>query len=190
VSWQLPHPIGGAKHRRGPDGLRDYMDLLDQHQASWQVHEIVEIDDCAIARAKRSATGPNPSPVGGTVFTLFAFRKGLIAIQHQYGARTDVLDALGLTREERQGLLVIRGDDDDRLYHCDIPKGATVLYKAAPPDLAYDHCELCWRTFTPRIWPETLRWGYATVDDRHWLCPDCFDELKDHYRLNLVPYAD
>jgi len=43
----------------------------------------------------------------------------------------------------------------------------------------HDHCEACWAKFTEYASPETLTEGYATTDNYRWICPQCFQDLKD-----------
>jgi hypothetical protein len=43
----------------------------------------------------------------------------------------------------------------------------------------HDHCEGCWAKFMDTAAPDVLTEGYVTEDDYHWICPDCFRDLKE-----------
>jgi len=47
------------------------------------------------------------------------------------------------------------------------------------------HCEVCSEEFSETA-PEALREGYTTPDNDYWICPDCFNELKDQMGWKLV----
>ena len=119
-------------------------------------------------------------------FRVFSLVGGLITKTKPYVNRTAVLDALGLTRPERQGLLTVKEDDDERLYHFGIDKGAKMTWATYVEHGTWDHdhCEMCWATFSTST--KDQQEGYATLDRYRWLCPDCFDEVKDHFRLRVT----
>lgn len=48
-------------------------------------------------------------------------------------------------------------------------------YTAPSETWTHDHCEFCWATFSD----EDLSKGYTTADRYHWICPECFHDLKD-----------
>ncbi|MCL4523029.1 MAG: hypothetical protein M1453_05385 [Acidobacteria bacterium] len=43
----------------------------------------------------------------------------------------------------------------------------------------HDHCEACWQTFMEAPSADVISEGYVTTDGYRWICPKCFDELKD-----------
>src|SRR5262245_54244382 len=49
----------------------------------------------------------------------------------------------------------------------------------------HDHCAFCWTTFTERDDADSLREGYATQDDYHWVCPTCFEDFRDLFGWKL-----
>lgn len=88
-----------------------------------------------------------------------------------------------------QGALVIRDDEDDRLYHCNIERGSSAR-RVAYSELGssdHDHCELCWAKFMTDAWPGVRVEGHAVDAGRSWLCPDCYDEVKAHLALTETP---
>lgn len=46
------------------------------------------------------------------------------------------------------------------------------------PHWDHDHCAFCSAKFMDRDHPDILREGYATDDDRHWVCPRCYHDFK------------
>lgn len=69
------------------------------------------------------------------------------------------------------------------------------LKRYAQPSASWDHdhCVTCWAKFAERDGPDILHEGYATTDsydkgaDYAWVCPQCFDELKDDLGWTAVP---
>jgi hypothetical protein len=41
---------------------------------------------------------------------------------------------------------------------------------------------MCWATFTA-LEGNYQREGHTTLDGSRWLCPDCFEEVRDHFEL-------
>jgi hypothetical protein len=80
-------------------------------------------------------------------------------------------------------LVYSQGADRPR---ANIAKGSEIAYMRVPSTQDDGHCELCWTNHLPSIWPRCRREGYATLDHKHWFCPDCLDEIKDHYALKIV----
>jgi hypothetical protein len=161
--------------------------MLDEHAASSILKEVVDLANQTVARSEGGASYRDTSTrVGGVAFRLFSIEEGLITKTKPYVDRAAVLDALDLTRAERQGLLIVQDDNDERLYHFGIEKGAEMMWAsyAVRGTWDHDHCEMCWATFSTS--PKEQREGYATLDRDHWLCPDCFDEVKDHFQLKLT----
>ena len=44
----------------------------------------------------------------------------------------------------------------------------------------HDHCEFCGDKFSELI-PESLKSGYTTENDYHWICNKCFTDFKDKF---------
>lgn len=55
-------------------------------------------------------------------------------------------------------------------------------YVPPRPDWDHDHCEFCWRKFTEREEPDSVQEGYATEDNRHWICPSCFADFQSEFQ--------
>jgi hypothetical protein len=49
----------------------------------------------------------------------------------------------------------------------------------------HDHCEACTEKFSETI-PGALCEGYATQDNYRWICPACFDDLKEQMGWKLI----
>jgi hypothetical protein len=69
-------------------------------------------------------------------------------------------------------------------------RGATVrLAKYSRPRASsdYDRCEACFVKFMETAAaPGVLTEGYVTQDGRHWICGQCFRDLKDAMGWRLV----
>jgi hypothetical protein len=50
----------------------------------------------------------------------------------------------------------------------------------------HDHCAACWAKFMELPAPDVLDQGYVTTDGDRWICPNCFQELKDAMGWKLV----
>lgn len=75
-------------------------------------------------------------------------------------------------------------------------KGAKLVFKAyrqypQKPNRDHDHCSFCWAKFSldERI-VDRLQQGYATLDDRRWICPTCFEDFKDLFEWEVVAIPD
>lgn len=49
----------------------------------------------------------------------------------------------------------------------------------------HKHCRFCWDKISSL--PDTLHEGYYTTNTqyKYWICPSCFDELKDLFEWQL-----
>jgi len=52
---------------------------------------------------------------------------------------------------------------------------------AKNPDWDHDHCAFCWAKFMEGNDPECLHEGYATPDDYHWICVECFADFREMF---------
>jgi len=57
---------------------------------------------------------------------------------------------------------------------------------AKNPDWDHDHCSFCWVEFCLKENCDSLKEGYATLDDYHWICPTCFEDFKDLFNWEVV----
>jgi len=71
-----------------------------------------------------------------------------------------------------QGVTLIR-----RPYRQDSPN----------PDWDHDHCEFCFAKFSLDEKLDALRSGYATLDDSHWICEQCFLDFRERFEWKLEP---
>jgi len=53
-------------------------------------------------------------------------------------------------------------------------------------DWDHDHCEGCWAKFMESGSPEILTEGYVTDDNYRWICPKCFQDLKEEMGWKLA----
>jgi hypothetical protein len=57
----------------------------------------------------------------------------------------------------------------------------------------HDHCSCCWVKFAEWEGPEIQHSGYTTTDEYehgagyHWVCEECFRDLKDEMNWRLAP---
>ena len=58
-------------------------------------------------------------------------------------------------------------------------------YKTYRDGWDHDHCEFCMAKFSVLI-PDCLTEGWATEDDYRWICKDCFEDFKDHFKWQVV----
>jgi len=49
----------------------------------------------------------------------------------------------------------------------------------------HEHCEFCFRIIDTQS-PD----GYATKDNKHWICPDCFNDFKNQFDFVTVSPED
>jgi hypothetical protein len=61
-------------------------------------------------------------------------------------------------------------------------------YRQYPKNLNWDHdhCSFCWATFTMSDIPDAHHQGYATEDDYHWVCEQCFEDFKDIFEWEVI----
>ncbi|MDR1101780.1 MAG: hypothetical protein LBL34_05450 [Clostridiales bacterium] len=48
----------------------------------------------------------------------------------------------------------------------------------------HKHCEFCWAKFAETT--NDLHSGFATLDEKYWICPQCFNDFKAMFDWNLV----
>ncbi len=48
----------------------------------------------------------------------------------------------------------------------------------------HDHCAFCGIKFSLSI-PGCLTEGYATADDYRWICPECFEDFREHFKWDV-----
>ena len=70
-------------------------------------------------------------------------------------------------------------------------QGALLIHRryrgyAKNPAWDHDHCAFCGAKFMVEDFPDVLHEGYATRDDRHWICAACFADFKDTFGWNVV----
>jgi hypothetical protein len=42
----------------------------------------------------------------------------------------------------------------------------------------HDHCEFCGTKLMEEGHPDSIHEGYATDDNYHWVCPQCFEDFE------------
>lgn len=55
------------------------------------------------------------------------------------------------------------------------------------PGWDHEHCAFCWEKFAEQ--KGCLRAGYATEDGRHWICPECFQDLRGRFGWQVQEVA-
>lgn len=48
----------------------------------------------------------------------------------------------------------------------------------------HDHCDFCWATFSE--YENDLHEGYVTEDKHTWICPECYKDFKEMFKLELI----
>ena len=51
------------------------------------------------------------------------------------------------------------------------------IWKAPHKEWDHKHCIFCWGRFSE--FPDSLQEGYATEDNRPWICPPCFHDFNE-----------
>ncbi len=69
--------------------------------------------------------------------------------------------------------------------------GATLVHRRyrlsrSDPDWDHDHCAFCWAKFMVEDLPDVLHEGYATPDDYHWICEQCFRDFQGQYHWQVI----
>ena len=67
-------------------------------------------------------------------------------------------------------------------------KGVTLRWKKYTrysPQWDHDHCSFCWAKFMDADYPDVLREGYATLNDYHWICKECYEDFKDMFEWKV-----
>jgi len=183
VAWDTGAGEGGPETLNRSQ-LAGFLERLEEHNDQRQVKEVTAIAGSIVVRTEGTISPPGGIRYTGTSFVVYDCDERLVSRRRVFGYRKDVLDALAVPQDERQGLLVVRDDDDDRLYHFGIARGSAMTW-ARYADLGtsdHHHCEICWAKFSA-LHADYQQEGYATLDGRRWLCRDCFDEVKDHFAL-------
>ena len=49
----------------------------------------------------------------------------------------------------------------------------------------HDHCEFCMAKFSVLI-PNCLTEGYNTEDNYRWICKECFEDFKEHFKWKIT----
>jgi hypothetical protein len=81
-----------------------------------------------------------------------------------------------------------RSMSDWRIENVKFTRGAVLFFRkyARYSDVwDHDHCEGCVATFMESGGPDTLQEGYCTEDKCRWICPNCFNDLKDEMGWKL-----
>ncbi len=57
-------------------------------------------------------------------------------------------------------------------------------YKQFSETWDHDHCDFCWETFS--IYEGDSHEGYATLDEKAWVCLPCFEDFKEMFQWEVV----
>ena len=82
-------------------------------------------------------------------------------------------------------------DKDPRLTNQeDYLKGVTLFkkkYSQYSEEWDHDHCVFCWAKFAEKdLIPDALHQGYATKDDEHWICEECFQDFREAFSWKVI----
>jgi hypothetical protein len=53
------------------------------------------------------------------------------------------------------------------------------------PSWDHDHCAFCWEKLMSSQSSEVQQEGYTTADQRHWICPRCYEDFKDIFHWKV-----
>jgi hypothetical protein len=59
-------------------------------------------------------------------------------------------------------------------------------YRAKSASWEHEHCQACWAKFMENGPADTLKEGYVTTEGDRWICPECFDDLREAMTWTLV----
>jgi len=57
---------------------------------------------------------------------------------------------------------------------------------ALKPNWNHDHCAFCSAKFSLASSPELLKEGYATENDNHWICTQCYHDFKERFQWSVL----
>ena len=57
-------------------------------------------------------------------------------------------------------------------------------YKKSSERWDHEHCNFCWARISE--YDDELNEGYCTVKDELWVCPQCFNDFKEKFNLEVV----
>ncbi|MBR6693693.1 MAG: hypothetical protein IKL62_01945 [Clostridia bacterium] len=58
------------------------------------------------------------------------------------------------------------------------------IYKPQNEKSDHEHCCFCWDKFGDI--PENLNVGFHTIDRRHWICEECFNDFKEMFGFEVI----
>jgi hypothetical protein len=132
---------------------------------------------------------PGGSVHGGSRLRAYELDAGTLVRSDVFAFRKDVLRHYGLSIGDAFGQLIVRSDDDARLFHLPGPAAHYAWRSyAARPGWEHDHCGICWQTFSADSLAGHATEGYASTGDPadEWLCPECLDEIRGHFGIELT----
>jgi len=59
-------------------------------------------------------------------------------------------------------------------------------YTATPENEDHNHCEFCFKKFMEIVGEDILTEGYASKDNKHWVCKQCFTDFKEEYKWKIT----
>lgn len=78
--------------------------------------------------------------------------------------------------------------NDWRLFNQDLYLNNAILQKKRfiPHSVENDHthCEFCWNKFSDST--ADLHEGYATKDEKYWVCEICYNDFKNMFHWTLA----
>jgi hypothetical protein len=86
----------------------------------------VLVDGLVVGLFEGTERLPSGGVHAGSRFRSYEIEDGLLATSESFAYRKDVLHHRGLTVGQAQGALIVRSDDDQRLYHLNGPANARV----------------------------------------------------------------
>ena len=72
-------------------------------------------------------------------------------------------------------------DQDQYLKNKTLKK---IKFIATDIDHDHTHCAFCWEKFSE--FEPDLHDGFSTLDERYWICPDCFKDFKESFNWEII----
>ena len=57
-------------------------------------------------------------------------------------------------------------------------------YKMKCKTSDHEHCAFCWEKFSESH--EDLNTGYCSIDGKHWICEECFEDFKEMFDFRVI----
>ena len=73
--------------------------------------------------------------------------------------------------------------------YCDLSEGAWIYpnrIETLSDSFNHEHCNFCWQRISDTSWPDGIQEAYTDQDQDSWVCPRCYDLLKDIFKWKIA----